>query len=90
MTEELKAPHYPVYEILDDGDLKYVFEIYNFLPNTGDTIANVICNEDGKPIRRIYYKVRDRILPCSLKNNESIPVAQPVIHVSLEIDEDIM
>lgn len=83
---------YPIYQIDTDGDLKFLHYLdLKFLPRIGDTIALVLTDNDGKPNRRIYYKVRDIIIACAkYDDNVILPtIPMPIIHVSLEIDEPV-
>lgn len=84
----------PVYRIDDDGDLSYLFR-YNtdYLPEKGDLVVNLIQDEDGKFIRRLYFRVVERLYPtlCGDKgiinhlNNEQVH-----LQVKVEVDEPVL
>ena len=83
---------FPVFQIDDDGDLKFIF-YYNtdIMPAVNDTIVNMIQDEDGKFTRRVYYKVADILFPVtpSGKNTVVALSENPVIHVVLQVDEPV-
>lgn len=84
----------PVYRIDEDGDLTYLFR-YNtdYLPEKGDLIVNLIQDENGKFIRRLYLRVVERLYP-TLCGDEGVVdhVEKEQIHlqVKLEVDEPVL
>lgn len=84
----------PVYRIDEDGDLTYLFK-YNtdFIPEKGDLIVNLIQGEDGKFIRRIYFRIVERLCP-TLCGDEGVinHVRNEFIHlqVRVEVDEPVL
>lgn len=84
----------PVYRIDEDGDLTYLFK-YNtdFIPEKGDLIVNLIQDEDGKFIRRLYLRVVERLYPTLCGDVGNIDHAKyEFIHlqVKFEIDEPVL
>ena len=83
---------FPVFQIDDDGDLKFIF-YYNtdVMPAVNDTIVNMIQDEDGKFTRRVYYKVADILFPVTPSNKNTVVALSenPVIHVVLQVDEPV-
>lgn len=90
---------YSVYNIDDDGDLKFIyFYKTDVRPQIGETIAYIICDSDGKPSRRVYSKIENILYPVieeytNDNNNQPITVVlscEPVIHVKEIVDEPIL
>ena len=84
----------PVYQILDDGDLKFLFW-YNayYTPLRGDTICVICKDDDGKPTRRIYFTVEERLFCTDLGEKNiinDISVENIVLHVKLLVDEPVL
>lgn len=84
----------PVYRIDEDGDLTYLFR-YNtdYLPEKGDLVVNLIQDEDGKFIRRLYFRVVERLYPTLCGDKGVINhVEKEQIHlqVKLEVDEPVL
>lgn len=83
----------PVFQIDDDGDLKFIF-YYNteILPAVSDTIVNMIQDDSGKFVRRIYYKIVDILFPVRpCGKNSVVPISEnPVIHVKVQVDEPVL
>lgn len=84
---------FPVYEIDDDGDLKFIKNVcMDYLPRIGETLATFIEGENGKPIKRVYYKVQDILYPIIHGDRDMLSIEQePIIyHVKLLIHEDVL
>ena len=84
----------PVYQIVDEtGTLKFIYNYNtNIIPKVGDTIVNMVQDEEGKIVQRIYFGVRDRLLCTVLSEQGQVNdfVQEPVIlHVELLIDEPV-
>lgn len=84
----------PVYRIDDDGDLSYLFR-YNtdYLPEKGDLVVNLIQDEDGKFIRRLYFRVVERLYPtlCGDKGViNHLDNEQVHLQVKVEVDEPVL
>ena len=84
----------PVYRIDEDGDLTFLFR-YNtdFIPQKGDLIVNLIQDEDGNFIRRLYLRVVERLYPTLCGDKGVINhVEKEQIHlqVKLEVDEPVL
>ena len=84
----------PVYRIDEDGDLTYLFRYNtNYLPEKGDLVVNLIQDEDGKFIRRWYFRVAERLYPTLCGDKGIINhVEKEQIHlqVKLEVDEPVL
>ena len=85
----------PVYQILDEtGDLKFLyFYNTNTIPQIGDTIVNMVQDDKGKFIRRLYFKIKDRLLCTTLGDAGYINEfnEQPVtLHVEMLVDEPVL
>ena len=84
----------PVYRIDEDGDLTFLFR-YNtdFIPKKDDLIVNLVQDEDGNFIRRLYLRVVERLYP-TLCGDEGVinHVEKEQIHlqVKLEVDEPVL
>jgi hypothetical protein len=83
----------PVYQIVDEDGLKFLF-FYNtnVLPQIGDTIVNLIQDNTGKFVRRLYFKVQERLLPTLLGDvNEVNHFENEILNlqVTLEVDEPV-
>lgn len=86
---------FPVFQILDEtGDLKFLyFYNTNIIPQIGDTIVNMIENEENKFIRRVYFKIKDRLLCTTLGDTGNVNEfnKQPIaLHVEMLIDEPVL
>ena len=84
----------PVYRIDEDGDLSYLFRYNtNYLPEVNDLIINLIQDEDGNFIRRLYLRVVERLYPTLCGDKGVINhVEKEQIHlqVKLEVDEPVL
>ncbi len=83
----------PVYQIVDDGDLKFLF-FYNtnFIPNVNDSIVNLIQDENGKYIRRLYLKVQQKLWCTTVGDTgyvNELSEESVILHVVLEADEPV-
>lgn len=82
-----------IYEIHDDGDLKFVkFLTTNYIPRIGETIEWLIQDEDGKINRRIQYVIKNVVYPCLSSDGNVISHIdndEIVLHVILEVDEPV-
>ena len=84
----------PVYRIDEDGDLTFLFR-YNtdFIPKKDDLIVNLVQDEDGNFIRRLYLRVVERLYPtlCSDKGViNHVEKEQIHLQVKLEVDEPVL
>ena len=84
----------PVYRIDEDGDLTFLFR-YNtdYLPEVNDLIVNLVQDEDGNFIRRLYLRVVERLYPTLCGDKGIINhVEKEQIHlqVKLEVDEPVL
>ena len=84
----------PVYRIDEDGDLTFLFR-YNtdFIPKKDDLIVNLVQDEDGNFIRRLYLRVVERLYPTLCGDKGIINhVEKEQIHlqVKLEVDEPVL
>lgn len=82
----------PVFEILEEGDLKFIRFLYiNYIPQINQTLCTFVEDENGTPIKRIYYKVADVLYPIRHLDNEMLSIeSEPIVlHVKLQICEDI-
>lgn len=84
----------PVYRIDEDGDLTFLFR-YNtdYLPEVNDLIVNLVQDEDGNFIRRLYLRVVERLYPTLCGDKGVINhVEKEQIHlqVKLEVDEPVL
>ena len=82
----------PVFQIDEDGDLKFLFYYQTeVMPAINDTIVNMLQDDDGKFVRRIYYKVADILFPVTPSGKNTVVAIQenPVVHVVLQVDEPI-
>ena len=84
----------PVYRIDEDGDLTFLFR-YNtdFIPKKDDLIVNLVQDEDGNFIRRLYLRVVERLYPTLCGDKGVINhVEKEQIHlqVKLEVDEPVL
>lgn len=84
----------PVYRIDEDGDLSYLFR-YNtdYLPEVNDLIVNLVQDEDGNFVRRLYLRVVERLYPTLCGDKGVINhVEKEQIHlqVKLEVDEPVL
>lgn len=84
----------PVYRIDEDGDLTYLFRYNtNYLPEVNDLIVNLAQDEDGNFIRRLYFRVVERLYPTLCGDKGVINhVENEQIHlqVKLEVDEPVL
>lgn len=83
---------YAVYEIdNEDGALKFIYWLHtDNVIRIGDTLGRILSDEAGKPIRRIYHKVQDVILPLKDLSDYSVcDACEPVLHCVSVIDEEI-
>lgn len=83
----------PVYQIVDEDGLKFLF-FYNtnVLPQIGDTLVNLVQDDTGKFVRRLYFKIKERLLPTLLGDVNQVNHFENEIltlQVTLEIDEPI-
>ena len=83
-----------VYQILDDGDLKFLF-FYNayYVPQINGTICVMCKDDEGKPNRRIYFEVKDILYCTDLGDKNSINDISKeniVLHVKLLVDEPVL
>ena len=84
----------PVYRIDEDGDLTFLFR-YNtdFIPKKDDLIVNLVQDEDGNFVRRLYLRVVERLYPTLCGDKGIINhVEKEQIHlqVKLEVDEPVL
>ena len=84
----------PVYRIDEDGDLTFLFR-YNtdYLPEVNDLIVNLVQDEDGNFVRRLYFRVIERLYPTLCGDKGVINhVEKEQIHlqVKLEVDEPVL
>ena len=84
----------PVYRIDEDGDLTFLFR-YNtdFTPQKDDLIVNLVQDEDGNFVRRLYLRVVERLYPTLCGDKGIINhVEKEQIHlqVKLEVDEPVL
>ena len=84
----------PVYRIDEDGDLTFLFR-YNtdYLPEVNDLIVNLVQDEDGNFVRRLYLRVVERLYPTLCGDKGIINhVEKEQIHlqVKLEVDEPVL
>lgn len=84
----------PVYRIDEDGDLTFLFR-YNtdYLPEVNDLIVNLVQDEDGNFVRRLYLRVVERLYPTLCGDKGVINhVEKEQIHlqVKLEVDEPVL
>lgn len=84
----------PVYRIDEDGDLTFLFR-YNtdFIPKKDDLIVNLVQDEDGNFVRRLYFRVVERLYPTLCGDKGVINhVEKEQIHlqVKLEVDEPVL
>lgn len=84
----------PVYRIDEDGDLTFLFR-YNtdFIPKKDDLIVNLVQDEDGNFVRRLYLRVVERLYPTLCGDKGVINhVEKEQIHlqVKLEVDEPVL
>ena len=84
----------PVYRIDEDGDLTFLFR-YNtdYLPEVNDLIVNLVQDEDGNFVRRLYLRVVERLYPtlCGDKGGiNHIEKEQIHLQVKLEVDEPVL
>lgn len=84
----------PVYQIDDDGDLKFLF-IYNtnYMPQSNDLIVNLIQDDTGNFTRRLYFRVIERLYPtlCGDKGVVNhVDNEQVHLQVKLEVDEPVL
>ena len=84
----------PVYRIDEDGDLTFLFR-YNtdFIPKKDDLIVNLVQDEEGNFIRRLYLRVVERLYPTLCGDKGIINhVEKEQIHlqVKLEVDEPVL
>lgn len=83
---------YAVYEIdNEDGALKFIYWLNtDNVIRIGDTLGRILSDETGKPIRRIYHKVQDIILPLKDISDHSVcDACEPVLHCINVVDEEI-
>ena len=84
----------PVYRIDEDGDLTFLFRYNtNYLPEVNDLIVNLVQDEDGNFIRRLYLRVVERLYPTLCGDKGVINhVEKEQIHlqVKLEVDEPVL
>ena len=83
---------FAVYEIdNEDGALKFIYYMYtDSTPRIGDTLARILSDENGKPLRRIYHKIQDILYPLKDLNEVSVGDAcEPVIHATVAVDEEV-
>lgn len=83
---------YAVYEIdNEDGALKFIYWLNtDRIPHVGDTLGRILSDENGKPVRRIYHKVQDIILPLKDISEHSVcDACEVTLWVSLLVDEEI-
>ena len=83
-----------VYRIDEDGDLTFLFR-YNtdYLPEVNDLIVNLVQDEDGNFVRRLYLRVVERLYPTLCGDKGVINhVEKEQIHlqVKLEVDEPVL
>ena len=84
----------PVYRIDEDGDLTFLF-FYNtdYLPEVNDLIVNLVQDEDGNFVRRLYLRVVERLYPtlCGDKGvRNHVEKEQIHLQVKLEVDEPVL
>ena len=84
----------PVHQIVDEtGTLKFIYNYNtNIVPNLGDTIVNMVQDEEGNYIRRIYFVVKHRLLCTTLGEQGQVNdfYEQPIVlHVELLVDEPV-
>ena len=82
------------YRIDEDGDLTYLFRYNtNYLPEKGDLIVNLTQDEDGKFIKRLYFRVVERLYPtlCGDKGViNHVDSEQIYLYVKFEVDEPVL
>lgn len=79
------------YQIDDDGDLKHKFLFCtDKIPQIGETIAYIVTDDEGKPILREYYDVKNILHPVTHIGEHVVsPCHEPVLHVMLTVSEHI-
>lgn len=85
----------PVHQIVDEaGTLKFIYNYNtNIVPEVGDTIVNLVQDEEGKFVRRIYFGIKDRLLCTVLGEQGQVNdfAQEPVVlHVELLVDEPVL
>lgn len=80
----------PIYEIDEDGDLKFVhFYNGNVVPQIGDTIVIMVPDEENAFARRIYYDIKNILVPTVLEDNEIKQMDEIVLHCIKTVDEPV-
>ena len=81
----------PIYEIDDDGDLKFIhYYTGDFVPQIGDTIVGMVPNNENMFSRRIYYDVKNVLIPTVLEEDEIKQFDNIVIHCVKTVDEPVL
>lgn len=81
----------PVYEIDDDGDLKFIYNYKgNVVPQIGDTIVIMVSDDDNKFARRIYYDVKNVLVPTVLEDGDINQFDNVVLHCVKTVDEPVL
>lgn len=86
----------PIYQIDEDGDLKFLFFLNTeYLPRINENICYFKCDENGKPVYREYYDVKNILYPVIDSDNEDNVkntdfAGEIVLHVELTVSEPVL